>query len=201
MTGKIALIPLILASLNPAPAEEVFGIEVKNEHTVQLNVPYTHQIHNIDPENFSSIGVTACGPTTLTMALNYVGVDIDLENVIARLPNSVYVKRVGFYRLSEGPKYFDKKSVQVEQTPTGIYEALAGGNPVILNIQNYDGAIGHAVVVTGIKGFNGQTADSLIVHDPFVGPYREFEYINNDLLRQPEGHINYIGTLQPFYVK
>ena len=52
-----------------------------------------------------------------------------------------------------------------------------------------------------MRGFNGETAESLIVHDVFVGPYREFKFITNDSLRQPEGQVNYINKSLMFYIK
>ena len=221
MFELIAAIPLIISSAIEAPLPEgnpqvisyiqntqptVFEqhinekILASTDETIQLAVPFVHQLDDLNEANMNTAQGTACGPTTLTIVFKYNELDIDLNNVIDSLPSEVYVKGVGFYNLQKGSTYFGMNSVEVEQSPTGIYNALKEGNPVILNIQNYDGLYGHAVVVTGIKGYDGVNAKYLVVHDPFKAPYREFEYINNNTLKQPEGFINPIGTHKPFYI-
>lgn len=202
MLEKLALLPILIASTTNNPSTEVInqGFTIKNESSIQIMVPFNHQVDDLDEANKLAVGGTACGPTTLTMVLRHRGVETNVNEVLDKLPTAVYVKHVGFYELYKGSEYFDKASVQINQNPTAIYEALNQGNPVILNIQNYDGLYGHAVVVTGIRGYTGTSAKSLIVHDPFKGPYREFKYINNDTLQQPEGFYNPIGHKKPFYI-
>jgi hypothetical protein len=51
-----------------------------------------------------------------------------------------------------------------------------------------------------MNGYDGEKADSLITHDVFVGPYREFKFITYDALRQPEGQVNYINKSMLFYI-
>ena len=80
------------------------------------------------------------------------------------------------------------------------YDTLKKGYPIILNVQNYNGIIGHALLVTGIREFDGENAKSLIIHDPYVGPNKEFTFEGTFRLKQPKGYINYIGTLKPFYI-
>lgn len=168
---------------------------------IQLNVPYFSQLTDVSEEIKEKVGKTACGPAVITMALKYNKIDVKLDDVISKLPNSVYVKGKGFYNLFDAPKYFNKESINISQNPKSIYETLKQGFPVILNIQNFDGISGHAVLVTGIKGFDGKNAYSLIVNDPYYGPLREFKYISANTLLQPEGYINAIGPVQPFYIK
>lgn len=165
-----------------------------------LEVPFVHQIDALPEDQKANIRGTACGPAAITMALKYLGYEIDLMGVIEKLPTTVYVKGARFYNLYAGPELFGKEVHRFKNSPAAIFEALSAGNPVILNIQNYDGITGHAVVVVGMKGFDGEKADTLIIHDPFVGAYREFEYIDNWNLRQPEGYVTPIGILDPFYV-
>jgi hypothetical protein len=173
---------------------------INDDKNVALNVPFIHQIENLPEDKKTLIGTTACGPASLTMAFNYLGLNISLWDVIDKLPDTVYVKGRQFYNLPSGAELFDLKTVSFKNSPKNIYEALKNGHPVILNIQNYDGITGHAVVVTGIKGFDGEKAEGLIVNDPYGGSDREFKYLSDSSLEQPEGYINYIGILDPFYV-
>ncbi|RJR27369.1 hypothetical protein C4561_02340 [candidate division WWE3 bacterium] len=173
---------------------------VNTDTNILLNVPYVHQVDDLPEDKKPQIMASACGPTAINMILKYIGEDIDLYSVIERLPDSVYIKGKMFYNLYEGPGYFGKETKRISKDPQAIYQALKDRNPIILNIQNYNGMIGHAVVIVGIRNFDGKTAESLIVHDPYVGPYREFKYINETTIKQPEGFNNYIGILDPFYV-
>lgn len=202
MLETLALIPLLIATTtnNPIPEGLDAGFTVKNEENVQIIVPFNHQLDDLNDKNTTLVGGTACGPTTLTMLLRHNGMETDLNEVIDILPSNVYVKGVGFYALDKGAELFNMKATQIGFTPTDIYNALYEGNPVIMNIQNYDGLYGHAVVVTGIRGYNGDTAEALIIHDPFDGPYKRFEYINNNMLKQPSGYYNPIGYKKPFYI-
>lgn len=168
--------------------------------SVVLEVPFVDQIENLPSEKKKEIRNTACGPAAITMVLNYMKYDISLWDVIDKLPTTVYVKGKMFYNLPAASTEFDKVSVSITNDYKTIYETLKDKKPIIMNIQNYDNITGHAVVIVGIKNFNGTTADSLIVHDPYRGPYREFKYYNETTLIQPEGNMNYIGTLKPFYL-
>lgn len=189
----------------PVVVEEVEETEktnflIKNDSDVLLDVPFVNQIEDL-PEEERYWGNTACGPAALTMALGYLGEDVELLEVVNKLPVSVYRKGDRFYNLYDGPTYFSKETVKMKNDMTEIFGALEAGNPIILNVQNYDGFIGHALVIVGIEGYNGTKANSLIIHDPYVGPYREFELLSSNTLRQPEGYVNTIGILDPFYVK
>ncbi len=177
-------------------------IIVQTTQDILLNVPFTHQINDLPETEKSYIRGTACGPAALTMILDYLGEDYTLSQVISKLPTSVYVKGDRFYNLYEGASYFAKETQKIKNTPTAIYETLVRGNPVILNVQNYDGITGHALVIVGMLGYNGDTAQALVIHDPFRGPYRIFNYASSTTtLKQPEGWDNYIGILEPFYLK
>lgn len=202
MLETIALLPLLIATTvnNPIPEGLETGFTVKNEENVQIIVPYNHQIEDLNEKNAYLAGGTACGPTTITMLLRHNGMETNVNEVIEILPTNVYIKGVGFYALEKGANLFNMRSVEVGYTPTDIYNALYEGNPVIMNIQNYDGLYGHAIVVTGIRGYNGDTAESLVVHDPFDGPYKRFEYVNSRTLKQPSGYYNPIGHKKPFYI-
>lgn len=199
MITKIAYIPLIISALTSYPKE--MGFVSKQEYAdIQLSSPFIHQYNDLSNDSKLYIGFTACGPAVLTMAFRRLGLDASLDSVISNLPDSVYIKGDKFYNLSEGPKYFGFKTVGIRSKPKDIYNALKGGNPIVLNIQNYNGILGHALLITGMKGFDGENAASLIAHDPFVGPNREFEYIDQSTLRQPEGYTNPIGVIMPFYI-
>ncbi|MCL5411219.1 MAG: C39 family peptidase [Patescibacteria group bacterium] len=177
------------------------AIDFADQSEVQLDVPYVNQYNDLPESAKQIIMKSACGPASLAMSFKYLGIETNLMTVINKLPTSVYVKGVQFYDLPSGTKVYDKRAVLVEPTPTGIYEALKNRHPVILNVQNYNGILGHALLVTGIRGYDGKDAKSLIIHDPYVGPNREFTFITGRTLRQPEGFTNYIGTLRPFYVE
>lgn len=177
-----------------------------NESEILLDVPFVNQKEDLKNTPDEWAGGSACGPSALTMALKFNGEDTTLYEVANTLPTSVYIKGRMFYNLTKGPEYFGYESVEIdingETLATDIYNTLKSGNPILLNVQNYDGITGHEVVVVGIKGYNAETktAKSLIVHDPFRAPYREFEFINPTTLRQPEGWYLSIGILKPFYI-
>lgn len=168
--------------------------------SVVLEVPFVNQIDDLPQDKKKEIRNTACGPAAITMALNYMDYNIKLWDVIDKLPTTVYIKGKMFYDLPAASKEFDKVSIAITSDYKTIYETLKLKKPIIMNIQNYDNITGHAVVVVGMKNFNGTTAESLIVHDPYRGPYREFSYYNETTLIQPEGNLNYIGILKPFYL-
>lgn len=202
MLKTIAMLPILIASSTTNPDTEVYySVFPHNKgDNIQLVVPFNHQVDDLNEEYTNSAGGTACGPTTLTMLFRYNELNIDVNTVIRELPTNIYVKGVGFYDLKAGAEIFNMQATEIEDTPTAIFEALSKGNPVILNIQNYDASYGHAVVVTGIRGYDGENAKALIIHDPFQGPYRRFEYITEKTLQQPEGPTNYIGHKKPFYI-
>lgn len=200
----MAFLPLILSSLEPLSQGEVRALDrvfiKKSDTEITLNVPFVHQINDLEEEDKAAISTTACGPSALAMLFKFYGVNTDLNQVIENLPGSVYVKGRYFINLKEGTEIYNFKPLEIDPRPERIYETLKEGNPVVLNIQNYDGITGHAVVVVGIKGFDGQKAKSLIVHDPFKAAYREFEYLTDQTLKQPEGYTLSIGSNSPFYI-
>lgn len=198
----LALLSLISPQANAISTNPDGNMYLANTpETVVLNVPFVHQVNDLTEEDKPVMLSSACGPASITMALNYLGDKHTLSEVIDLLPTEVYVKGKMFYNLTLAPKFFNREAVAFPNSYTNIFTSLKQGNPVILNIQNYNGFVGHAVVVVGIKNYDGHKADSLVVHDPFVGPYREFNYIDEKTLKQPEGYYNYIGILQPFYVQ
>jgi len=206
MSSLLGLVLLLSTTLNNPNLAELNQLSEKadskyianTENTVILKVPYTHQIDDLPENKKDEIGTTACGPATIQMILNYFEDNYTLYQVIEKLPASVYVRGSMFYNLYDGPKQFGYDITKVKNNPENIFQTLKKGQPIILNIQNYDAITGHAVVIVGITEFDGQTAKSLIVHDPYVSAYRNFEYINNWQLNQPEGYTNYIGILEPF---
>lgn len=177
--------------------------ENSNLKSIKINAPYVNQKEDLKNTEYEKIGGSACGPATITMALKNKGEDVDLKKVIDELPNSVYIKGAMFYDLTSGPKYFGYRSIQINPTIGDIYETLLKGEPILMNVQNYDGITGHEVLVVGIKNYSeeNKTADSLIVHDPFREAYREFPIISDKYLEQPEGYQLAIGTLKPFYIE
>lgn len=173
---------------------------INTEKTVVLSVPYTHQIDDLPENKEEEIGTTACGPSAIQMILQYFGENYTLYEVIEKLPTSVYVRGKMFYNLYDGPKQFGYEVTKIKSTPESFFQTLKKGQPIILNIQNYDGITGHAIVIVGIQAFDGKNAKSLIVHDPYVEGYRSFDYITDTQLQQPEGYINYFGNLEPFVI-
>ena len=206
MFNALAFIPLITTILTSTPT--ALGTNLlntdkfiqKTESEILLDVPYVNQVDGLEGTSDAWAGGSACGPASLNMVINDKGKTYDLQTIVNRLPTSVYVKGRMFYDLSAGPEYFGFKTTEIEINTKVIYETLAEGNPIVMNIQNYDGITGHAVVIVGMKGFDGTTAKSLIAHDPFKAPYQVFEYINETTLRQESGWITPIGTIKPFYV-
>ena len=176
------------------------GFFIKSDKDVLISIPYTHQIDDLNEESKSLIRNTACGPASVTMALKHLEDSIKLNEVINALPNSVYVKGDRFYNLYDAEKFFNKKTNKFKNSYSNIFSVLNEGHPVILNIQNYDNITGHAIVVVGMKDYENGKAKSLIAHDPYRGPYREFVYLDENTLLQPEGNTNYIGILDPFYI-
>lgn len=204
MNTTLGLLLLAVTSINTPnslpSASNSRSLENTTENVV-LSVPFVHQIDDLPEDKKDEIETTACGPASLTMIFKYLDLDISLYEVIEKLPSNVYVRGRMFYQLDKGPAEFDLRSISFKNSTQEIYNRLKNEQPIVLNIQNYDGITGHAVVVVGIKGFDGVKAKSLIVHDPWVGPYREFEYINENTLKQPEGYYLPIGILDPFVIE
>lgn len=173
-----------------------------NKQEIVLNVPFIHQKENLKNTEIEWAGGSACGPASITMALRFNNERLTLEQVINKLPSNVYVKGRMFYDLASGPKEFNYDANEIEINVEQIYKTLKSGHPILLNIQNYDGITGHEVVVVGISEYDSKTksAKSLLVHDPFRAPYREFEFVNDKVLKQPEGYYNPIGIIKPFYI-
>jgi hypothetical protein len=158
------------------------------------NVPYVHEYYSLlneDPEVVKKIWWSACGPASLTMALQYLTVPgtETLWSVIKKLPSDVYIQGDQTYNLTKGAAVFGKKAVSLERSATGIYKALKAGHPVILNVTNYNGSVGHYMVVVGIIGYDGKNARSLIIHDPGYddpnGEMLEFPFTGPTKIIQP----------------
>jgi hypothetical protein len=168
---------------------------------ILLKVPFFHQYNDLNAEMKNYAEKTACGPTAASIMLQADGVKVDPNDLLAILPTSIYQPKVGFYRMQDFAPYFNKEAVMMEYSHKNIFDALNNGKPVFINIKNYDSGYGHAMVIVGMGGYDGEKAESLIVHDVFVGPYREFKFLSNDTLRQPEGQTNYINKSMLFYIK
>lgn len=204
MNTALGLLLLAATTLNTTQSGTLKPASRFLENTTEnvvLSVPYVHQVNDLPEDKKAEIGSTACGPASLAMVFKYMHLDAQLYEVIEKLPSSVYLRGARFYRLNEGPKIYDLTGVSFKNSPKEIFAKLNEQKPVIINVQNYDGITGHALVVVGMKGFDGENAKSLIVHDPWVGPYREFEYVNANTLKQPEGYWLSIGTLDPFVIE
>lgn len=205
MLEHLAFIPFIAITLTSSKEQITYPLIDSNlTHKInnKMEVPFVHQKEDLIGTKYESIGGSACGPAAITMALNYHGEQISLEEVIDKLPDRVYVKGKMFYDLMAGPKLFGYASVPIEKNIESIFNAIKEGHPVLLNVQNYDGITGHEVVVVEVKNYNSElkTAEALIVHDPFREGNREFKIIDGNRLEQPEGYILPIGTLRPFYI-
>ncbi|MFZ5425099.1 MAG: C39 family peptidase [Patescibacteria group bacterium] len=206
MLESLLLLPFVISAFSSHNLEAAYALETQHfiantDKNIILDVPYFHQINSLTEQGKKENGGSACGPTALAMVLSYEGLNFTLDEVINKLPNNVYVKGVMFYDLAAGPEIFGKKAIEIEQNPTSYYNILKEGKPIVLNVQNYDGVVGHALVIVGMAGYNGKTADALIVHDPLKSSYQSFEYINNNTLKQPAGYSLPIGIIKPFYVE
>jgi hypothetical protein len=199
MSLKKGIMPLLvvisMVSASFAHAEE------GQKLNILLNVPYFHQVRDLTEKNKQIAENTACGPTVAAIMLQNDGMNVDVNDVLAIVPNYVYQPRVGFYRMDKFAPYFNKEAVLIDFSHKNIYDALNQGKAVFLNVKNYDGSYGHALAIVGMKGFDGEKAESLIIHDVWVGPYREFKFTSNDTLEQPEGYTNYINKSLLFYIK
>ena len=203
MFTQLALLPILIASATQNLGTEGLNSTkfiTKSQSQIILRVPFVHQINSLEESSKPVMGTTACGPSSVTMALNHMGHGITLDEVISRLPNTIYIKGDKFYDLYSAAPIFNKTTTKLSRNMEDIYLQLERGNPVILNVQNYDGITGHAMVIVGMKGFDGENAESLIIHDPFVGPYREFKFDQWGNLVQPEGYILPLGPLDPFTI-
>lgn len=205
MLETLAFIPFLAGiftgdALAAAPIEEPAPYTISNSQDIVLDVPYVNQKDNLVGTPDEWAGGSACGPAAITMALQFENENYSLYEVVNALPTNVYIKGRMFYNLSAGPKQFGYTSNEIEINTKEIHAVLKMGKPVLMNVQNYDGITGHEIVVVGMIGFNGETAKSLIVHDPFTHGYREFEYVNELTLKQPEGYILPIGIIKPFYI-
>jgi len=199
--GLLLFAATTLTSANSLPAEQPNNFQENTTENVVLNVPYVNQKTDLPENKKDEILGSACGPAALTMVFKYLGEDTTLYDVISRLPTDVYIKGKMFYNLPGGAKYFGYKATSFKNTPKNIYDQLKKQNPVIMNVQNYNGITGHAIVVVGIKGYDGQKATSLIVHDPWTEAYKEYQYINANTLKQTEGYVLPIGSLDPFIIE
>ena len=200
METVLGLLMLAVTTTNPVstPENNTNNFLENTTENVVLNVPFVHQVNDLPEDKKAEIGSTACGPASLSMILKYNGYHLNFYDVIEELPTTVYIKGSMFYDLKEGAKPFGFEPRSVKNSYESLYNELKNQNPVIMNIQNYDGITGHAIVVVGMKGFDGKKADALIVHDPWIGAYRTFDYIDENALRQPEGYNLYIGSMEPF---
>jgi len=177
------------------------GAQEVSKLNILLKVPFFHQFNDLNESNKKLVEKTACGPTVAAVMLQNENMKVDVNDVLAILPNSIYQPKVGFYQMQDFAPYFNKEAVMLQYSHKNIYDALNKGKVVFLNIKNYDSGYGHAVAIVGMNGFDGERAESLIIHDVFVGPYREFKFIDYDTLRQPEGQVNYINKSMLFYLK
>jgi len=199
MLGRKGIVAFLVAisifSFGKAHAQE------DKKLNILVKTPFFHQYNDLTESNKDYAQKTACGPTAVAIMLQNEGVKVDPNDLLAILPTSIYQPRVGFYKMQEFAPYFEKEVQMVEFSHKKIYEVLDKGKTLFLNIKNYDSGYGHAMVIVGMKGFDGEKAESLIAHDVFVGPYREFKFLSNTTLRQPEGQTNYINTSMLFYIK
>ena len=188
----------VAVSISLAPK---VGAQEVSKLNILLKVPFFHQFNDLNESNKKLVEKTACGPTVAAVMLQNENMKVDVNDVLAILPNSIYQPKVGFYQMQDFAPYFNKEAVMLQYSHKNIYDALNKGKVVFLNIKNYDSGYGHAVAIVGMNGFDGERAESLIIHDVFVGPYREFKFIDYDTLRQPEGQTNYINKSMLFYLK
>ena len=189
------LVAISIFSFESAHAQETKKLNIL------LKTPFFHQYDDLSESNKEYAQKTACGPTAAAIMLQNEGIKVDPNDLLTILPRSIYQPRVGFYKMQDFAPYFEKKAVIMDFSHKNIYEALNNGKAIFLNVKNYDSGYGHAMIIVGMKGFDGNKAESLILHDVFVGPYREFKFLSNTTLRQPEGQTNYINTEMLFYIE
>ena len=202
MLKALVLLPMLISMTTQNPRIGVANPRFiqKTANNIQIKVPYVNQVEDLPEELKTSVKTSACGPAAITMLLNFYNKHLTLEEVINQLPTDIYIKGIGFFDLPKADREFGMKSVNIKPTIRDIYQTLWDGHPIILNVQNYDGITGHAVVVTGVKEYNGKTAEALIVHDPYTQENVEFKILDDKTLLQPEGYTLYIGIIDPFYM-
>lgn len=176
--------------------------EERQKVNILIKAPYFNQISDLSDRNKEYAGGTACGPTSLAIMLSHAGVKVDPNDTLKVLPLNVYIPRVGFVDIKAGASYFNKTSVDIEFSHKNIYETLDQGHPVFINLFNYDSGYKHGAVIVGMKGFNGEKADSLIIHDVWTEAYQEFKFNTVDTLIEPKnGNMNIINKNNLFYIK
>lgn len=202
MTTRVMAFLAVFSAFSLIPANANTNKEENKKLNITLNVPYYHQIKDLNDYGTRVAANTACGPTALAIMLKNDNVNVDPNDVIAVVPNEVYIPKVGFYRIEKGAKYFNRDVEMIQFSHKNIYEALNKGKPVFLNIFNYEGYYGHAVVIVGMRGFDGEKAESLIVHDVWTGPYKEFKFKTDSTLSEPgRGFTNIINKSNLFIIK
>jgi len=155
--------------------EQIHGRPAKLDFVdVKLAVPYFTQ-RNL-PKDLSG---NCCSPTSVSMVLNYHGVEIQTET----LAREVYDKRDDLYGnwphnvAAAYANGMSKTWVEVHCSFDEIYQEVADGRPVVISISyNYDelpntpiheAPDGHLVAVVGFVG-----PDTVICNDP-AGHYAE----------------------------
>jgi len=96
------------------------------------------------------------------MVMNYMQ-PVTLISVIESLPTSVYVKGRMFLQTQRGSLAILAITTESFKHSQSYLRELKTGNPVIPHVQNYNGITGHAIVVVGIRDFDGEKARALVV--------------------------------------
>jgi len=176
--------------------------EEKQKVNILIKAPYFNQITDLSDKNLEYAGGTACGPTSLAIMLKYSGLDVDPNDVLKMVPLEVYIPKLGFVDIKAGASYFNREAVDIEFSHKNIYKTLDQGHPVFINIFNYDSGYKHGAVIVGLKNFDGEKAESLVIHDVWTKGYQEFKFHTNDTLVEPgNGNINVINKALLFYIK
>jgi hypothetical protein len=194
-------VALLSQATTLAQPEIYQSIENANEeNSFLLSVPYIHQYSELSMAEKARYGWTACGPTSLTMLMQFEGVNISLSDVLSRLPSSVYRVGVGFADLKSGLKVFGFEAEELDMSVKSISEAVLAGSPVAVNIQNYVGVNGHEIVVVGVYQNSDGEVVSLIVNDPSTRENERFDVLSDRLLKSPQGFNTPLGGTKPFII-
>lgn len=159
-------------------SETLNEFEVFTDEGAILKVPEYYQI---DAENEAGYDTgTLCGPTSLSMLLDFHGVD----NTIGDMASRVYVKGSGSSAdtlVKEAKlKGFDKARYEVGKDLEFVEKSIRAGKPFIANIIDPTSGNGHYVVVIGITG------DKVIINDPITSGIR-LEWTRDEFMKAWKG--------------
>lgn len=139
---------------------------------VILEVPYSSQYIDIQEKTHL---LTACGMTSVYMALKYYGIESDsLDKLVEKGVNDGGFAESGWLH-DYLVKVFTEHNIgchrmegMVDRDTNQIWESLKNKNPVIISMQrlSFDRRIFHMVIITGYRENAGGKLEGFFYHDP-----------------------------------